>query len=268
MSLLPRWAGFASRRNRSEAEALREQVTALQAALGQCKAVVQRWTGVRRSLTAIIAVCCLATGFALGLYYEPIKETMTDLARGLGLTGGIRDFDVAQAAYQKGNFKTALRRVRPLAEQGDARGQSMVGLMYANGQGVARNDTEAVRWFRLAADQGNALGQFQLGFMYARGRGVPQDHSEAAKWYSLSADQSYAQAQYELGFQYATGEGVAEDHVKAHMWFNLAAANFPASDSRNRRGAIANREVMEGKMTRDQIIEAQKLAREWRPQGR
>ena len=240
----------------------------MQAALGQCKAVVQRWTGVRRSLTAIIAVCCLATGFALGLYYEPIKETMIDLARGLGLTGGVRDFDVAQAAYQKSNYRTALRRVRPLAEQGDARGQSMVGLMYANGQGVARNDTEAVRWFRLAADQRNALGQFQLGFMYARGRGVPQDHSEAAKWYSLSADQSYAQAQYELGFQYATGEGVAEDHVKAHMWFNLAAANFPASDSRNRRGAIANREVMEGKMTRDQIIEAQKLAREWRPQGR
>ena len=80
--------------------------------------------------------------------------------------------------------------------------------------------------------------------------------------------QGHATAQFNLGLMYSNGQGVPQDYTQAYMWLNLAAANFPASDSRNRRGAIANREVMEGKMTRDQIIEAQKLAREWRPQGR
>jgi hypothetical protein len=49
------------------------------------------------------------------------------------------------------------------------------------------------------------------------------------------------------------------------MWFNLAAARFPVSDARNRRAAVANREAAETKMTREQIVEAQKLAREWKP---
>lgn len=261
MALLTRWIG----RDRSEADTLREQVTALQTKLGQCKAAVRRWTGFRRGFTTIIAVFCLATGFALGLYFEPLKEAAGDLARGLGLARRIPDFDAANAIYQKGDYRTALRRLSRLAEQGDARAQSILGVMHANGQGVPRDDPEAVRWFRLAADQGNALGQFQLGSMFARGRGVPQDYTEASRWYRLAADQSYAPAQYELGFLYASGDGVEEDFVTAHMWFNLAAATFPASDNRNRRVAVTNREVMENKMTRDQIIEAQKLAREWKP---
>jgi TPR repeat protein len=261
MSLLPRWIG----RDRSEADALREQVTALQAKLGHCKAAVRRWTGVRRGFTAVVAVVCLATGFALGLYYEPLKEGTADLARRAGLGGGIANFEAANAAYQKLDYKTALRRLYPLAERGDARAQSLLGIMHANGQGVPRSDSDAVRWLRLAADQGKAVAQFQLGSMFARGRGVPQDYTEASRWYRLAADQNHAQAQYELGFLYATGDGVEEDFVTAHMWFNLAAVNFPPSDNRNRRVAVTNREIMENKMTRDQVFEAQKLAREWKP---
>ena len=84
------------------------------------------------------------------------------------------------------------------------------------------------------------------------------------KWYRLAAEQGSTQAQDHLGTMYAMGVGVPQDYVQAHMWFNLAGASLPASDSR-RRGAAANRDAVESKMTRAQIAEARQRAREWMP---
>ena len=70
--------------------------------------------------------------------------------------------------------------------------------MYDKGQGVAQDDTEAVRWYRLAVAQGYALAQFGMGVMYAYGQGVAQDDAEAVRWYRLAAAQGYALAQDEL----------------------------------------------------------------------
>jgi TPR repeat protein len=89
--------------------------------------------------------------------------------------------------------------------------------------------------------------------------------SEAVKWYRLAADRSHAQAQYNLALSYAKGEGVAQDYVRAHMWFNLAAVQFSASDVRSHQLAVSNRNIVANKMTREQIAEAQNLAREWKP---
>lgn len=77
--------------------------------------------------------------------------------------------------------------IRPLAEQGDAIAQICLGLIYANGIGVTKNDTEAVRWFRLAADQGAADAQYILGVMYEDGTGVTQNAAEAVRFYRLAA---------------------------------------------------------------------------------
>ena len=62
--------------------------------------------------------------------------------------------------------------IRFAAEQGDAKAQSNLGLMYDQGLGVSQDYAEAVRWFRLAAEQGDAGAQCQLGAMYATGKGV------------------------------------------------------------------------------------------------
>jgi TPR repeat protein len=62
--------------------------------------------------------------------------------------------------------------IRPLAEQGDAVAQIRLGLMYASGISVVKNDAEAVRWFRLAADQGLADAQLILAIMYENGVGI------------------------------------------------------------------------------------------------
>jgi TPR repeat protein len=95
----------------------------------------------------------------------------------------------AAAAYSRGDYATALRLLRPLANQGDASAQYNLGLMYAKGDGVPQNYAEALKWFGLAADQGDADAQYNLGTMYTNGRGVPQDYVLAHMWFNLSAAQ-------------------------------------------------------------------------------
>ncbi len=108
------------------------------------------------------------------------------------------------------------------------------------------------------AEQGYAQAQSNLGFMYDKRQGVPQDYAEAVGWYRKAAAQGYAKAQYNLGLMYENGEGVPQDYAQAHMWFNLAAAQGD-EEAKNFRDDLAKR------MTSEQIAEAQRLAREWKP---
>ena len=64
--------------------------------------------------------------------------------------------------------------------------------MYANGQGIPKDEYEAVKWFRKAAEQGDATAQFNLGIMYYNGQGVTQDDSEAVRWLRKAAEQGDA----------------------------------------------------------------------------
>ena len=66
------------------------------------------------------------------------------------------DFQKGLDAYDKQDYATALREFTALAEQGNARAQSNLSVMYANGQGVPQDDRRAVQWFTGAAEQGNA----------------------------------------------------------------------------------------------------------------
>jgi TPR repeat protein/predicted aspartyl protease len=129
----------------------------------------------------------------------------------------------AAAAYKNGDYATALRLWRDLAEQGLAGAQSNLGLMYRDGRGVTRDDAEAVSWFRKSAEQGDAAGQSNLGKMYEEGRGVAKDETEAAKWYRKAADQGYAAAEANLGVMYEEGRGVAKDESEAAKWYRKAA---------------------------------------------
>jgi uncharacterized protein len=97
------------------------------------------------------------------------------LATGLAVGAEITfasPFDDALSAYSRGDYETAMRLFRPLAEQGNADAQANLGFMYQNGQGVPQDDKRAIAWYRKAADQGNDYGQTNLGFMYESGRGV------------------------------------------------------------------------------------------------
>lgn len=77
------------------------------------------------------------------------------------------------------DFRETLRA----AKQGDAQAQTNLGLMYADGRGVRRDNAEAVKWYRQAAEQGDASAQNNLGNMYADGRGVRKNRALAREWY-------------------------------------------------------------------------------------
>jgi hypothetical protein len=229
---------------------------------------VPRRSAIGRPALMASGVALLALGVVLGANSGRLTQSVGYQMTALGVAEPSWDAGAAYAAYQKGDHACALRLAQPLAEKGDARAQSLLGLIYYVGRGAARDDAAALRWVRLAADQGDAAAQFRLGLMYSEGHGVPQDQAEAADWYRRAADQRHPQAQYNLGLLYAVGEGVGEDHLIAHMWFNLAGVHFPPSETLNRNAAIRNRDLMAGKLSRDALAQAQKLAREWRPADR
>jgi uncharacterized protein len=186
---------------------------------------------------------------------ECVKKEFKDCGRNTGAVSVKVDFDTGMKAYDKGDYATALREWRPLAEQGDALTQSIIGSMYSRGEGVRQDDKEAIKWYRRAAEQGYAMGQFSLGVSYEEGRGVLQNNREAVKWYRRAAEQGNDRAQHNLGLMYGNGTGVFSDHVIAHMWFSIAAKNG------NKNGAD-NRVIAENLMTPAQIAKSQKLARE------
>ena len=165
------------------------------------------------------------------------------------------DFFKGLAAAQKGDFATALRIWKPLAEQGDAPAQHNLGVMYDNGRGVLQDYKTAVKWYRLSAEQGYAPAQYNLGLMYLEGIGILQEYKTAVKWFRLSAEQGNADAQNNLGFMYGNGDGVIQDNVYAHMWWNISA-------STGNKSAVKNRDIITNKMTPADISVAQKLARE------
>jgi hypothetical protein len=165
----------------------------------------------------------------------------------------------AKAAYDRGDYETAFNEFKALAEEGNIESQYNVGMMYYNGRGVFYKDyNEALKWFRKAAEKEFPRAQYSLGVMYMKGEGVPKDNAEAVKWYRKAADQELADAQYNLGMMYGLGQGVSKDLVQAHMWFDLAAEQ---GDSEAQR----DKDKVAREMTKSQIAEAQRLAKQWKP---
>jgi len=115
---------------------------------------------------------------------------------------------------------------------------------------------EAFRLWKPLAEQGHADIQRRLGYMYETGQGLPQHYKEAVRLYRLSAEQGDASAQYNLGMMYLGGKGVPKHYVIAHMWFNLSTSNGYAL-GRTRRNMV------EKKMTPEQIEKAQDMAINW-----
>ena len=168
------------------------------------------------------------------------------------------EIDDAKRAYGAGEFENAAGLLRPLARDGSAQAQYLLGRMYEQGDGVARDEAEAKKLFKLAADQGHdnagqrlALyenadsgeesvvlewylpaaeegdmeAQYNLGFMYETGWGVGIDEKMAANWYKEASDLQHDMAQLRLGMMYVVGSGVAKDVDQGVELLRLAAEN-------------------------------------------
>ena len=102
-------------------------------------------------------------------------------------TPAFADFQAGVDAYESGYYATALKEWKPLAEQGDAKAQVLLGFMYGFGQGVNQDYKGGFRWFKLAAEQGNSGAHSALGGMYVVGYGVMQDAIKAHMWLNIAA---------------------------------------------------------------------------------
>ena len=111
------------------------------------------------------------------------------------------------------------------------------------------------------AEQGDAKAQFALGTMYRDGQGVAQDYAEALRWWRKAAELGVVDAQFALANMYAGGLGIAQDNILAHMWYDIAMAQ--TGDAWLRGIAGSNRDVLAARMTPADISKAQRLMAEW-----
>ena len=133
-----------------------------------------------------------------------------------------------------------IQKLKQTAEQGDAIAQFTLGSCYANGRGIARDYTEAVKWYGRSAAQGYAEAQNRLGDCYSIGRGVAQDYAAAVDWYRKAAEQGLAMAQNHLGLCYSRGRGVAQDYAAAVDWYRKAAEQGNAFAQNNLGGCYSS----------------------------
>jgi TPR repeat protein len=130
------------------------------------------------------------------------------------------------AAFSRGDYIRAARDLSPLAQRGNAR----------------------------------ALGL--LGFLYEHGFGEPQAYPAAADLYAQGAAQGDPFAQAMLGLMYDKGHGVPQDFVLAYKWLDLAAAR---ARGRERNTYARFRDAVASKMSKNEIVEGQRLAINWVP---
>ena len=173
----------------------------------------------------------------------------------------------------------ALKWYQLAAEQsGIALDQYLVGVMYYDHRSLHCDMAEAAKWIRKAADQGYAEAQEQMAYMYEQGEGVSKDHSEAMKMYRLAAEQGNGEAarclrraakrgnihaQLNLGLMCSGGKSVPTDKIEAYKWLSIASAI--ATDDGFRAEANRVRNIVASMMTSEEITEAQKCTREWKP---
>ena len=142
---------------------------------------------------------------------------------------------------------TALRRNAEIEKQWNAAWE--LAMYYEDGEmgalvGIVEDDVEALRWFKVALELGARPMTFFGGY-YAFGM--------------------LRRIQFQIGNMYVTQGGVPEDLVSAYMWFNLAQAGVWSDGDVALWGGSPSRSkaAIEGRMTREQIAEAQRLSREW-----
>ena len=129
---------------------------------------------------------------------------------------------LADEAYNKKDYKTALKYYKQASKYKTAYVQNRLGDMYCLGLGTSKNYATAMSWYKKAACQNNVLAQTNLGLMYENGIGVNTDLAMAVVWYEKAATQN-ATAQTNLGFMYENAKGVVQDYEKAFELYQKAA---------------------------------------------
>jgi uncharacterized protein len=168
--------------------------------------------------------------------------------------------------YAQGNgvaqdMKEAVKWFRKAANQNYPAALALLGEMTQAGQGVKADPAAAAQLYKQAAEKGSVAGQYDLAYLYEQGIGVGKNQVEAAKWYQLAAEGGDPLAQFDMGQRYKLGMGVKADKVQAFKWLSLAAAQGQSDSAQMLAG-------LRSQMSSDEIVEANKLVQEFVPRER
>ena len=163
--------------------------------------------------------------------------------------------------------------IETLAEKGDYRAMSIIGSMYAIGQGVAVDPEKAFFWLKEAAKHNRPDAEYRLGLLYDYGIGVKKNPRKAIRWYQKAVKHGYVPAQAMIGLKYAKGEGFKKDPIKAYAWLSLAAQYFTGNEPEldgvqnavpidDRRAIVEVFEYLDQRLTAEEKAAAASVARE------
>ena len=125
-----------------------------------------------------------------------VRAALLGVVLCLGLTAAAwADLAAGRAAYDSGHYGAALHELEPLAEQGDAEAQLILGKIYIFGSDQIQNFAKAAMWLRKAAEQDHGESQYWLGVAYENGRGVKRSKADAVAWIRRAAKNGFTQAQ-------------------------------------------------------------------------
>ena len=253
----------------------------------------------------LVLACLLSVCTSFGQSIQTSEQELADLRRTAEAGDAKKQFALGNKYYfgtgVPKDHDEGMKWLRKAAEQGDAEVQRSVGFIYW----LDGNEKETIYWYTKSAAQGNFLAtsnllsycskrmisdkdcadvakwlrgfadnddahsleaQYDLGSMAENGIGMYQNYPEAAQWYRKCADAGSWQGQMSLGDLYFDGKGVPKDLVLAYMWLNLAAATAPQNALVSMGNDIAKqRDRLAALMTQEQVAEAQRLSREWKP---
>ena len=126
------------------------------------------------------------------------------------------EIETARDLMDAADYSAAMAELLPAARSGNAEAEELIGVMYASGLGVERDDVRAFEWYLRSAMKGHAGAQSGVGWYYEVGRGVPTpDLVRAYMWYVLSAiggDPDAAISQEEV-VKKMTSEQIEKAHV-------------------------------------------------------
>ena len=158
-----------------------------------------------RFARVLLVVACLGCGLALAA------------------PAGEEDFNRGYDAFLAGKYSEAASWWTKAAKQGHARAQNGLGVLYRDGDGVAKDAKQAVYWLRQSAENGYAFGMFNLARIYAEGNGVPRDDVEAHKWLNIASSINFdekAAFERELVARRMSRQQIAEAERRAQDWIN------------------------------------------------
>lgn len=135
-----------------------------------------------------------------------------------------RPSDDAYGAFQRGYYLTALNLATPLALEGDAAAQTLIGEIYSRGLGVRRDLGMAIEWYGKAAEQKTPEAMFQLAMVLHDGGEAFGDRTRAAVLLEEAADAGHSLAQFNFAQMLVDRDASLPGQERAAAYYEKAAS--------------------------------------------